>query len=275
MAAETGDVRWIERYDEARPKLTAAIGEALQLSTPAVSEALAETTGEANRGLTEMERAAFVRVKAGDSTAARVLLNSPEFSYLEEVYKSGIEAFGQNLQIMIQTRERALDSRSWIQVTALGIGIVMLVATALCLRARAQLRQARARIRAASRTDALTELPNRRHLYERLGAAFQSNPGPANVDALLLLDIDHFRSINDVHGHRVGDLVLQTVASRIRSVARSSDLVVRLGGGEFAVFTSVEGQALDEQSRNAASQVARRLTSSFAVLITVTGNSQI
>jgi diguanylate cyclase (GGDEF)-like protein len=85
-----------------------------------------------------------------------------------------------------------------------------------------------------ARIDALTGLPNRRHCDEILaGGAWLSS----RARTALIIDIDHFKSINDIHGHLVGDEVLREVSARLRRVVRDGDLVARWGGEEFCVLT--------------------------------------
>ncbi|HEV7309865.1 GGDEF domain-containing protein [Ensifer sp.] len=84
-------------------------------------------------------------------------------------------------------------------------------------------------------TDELTGLLNRRAL-ELIGSAEHKNGGDQQV-CLILMDIDHFKQINDTHGHLVGDIVLKETARIIRNSVRNSDLVARFGGEEFAVIT--------------------------------------
>jgi diguanylate cyclase (GGDEF)-like protein len=81
--------------------------------------------------------------------------------------------------------------------------------------------------------DPLTGLANRVLLSTRTTAALEADAG---VTALLLLDLDHFKEINDTLGHAAGDLLLQEVASRLRRSVKSDDLVARLGGDEFAIL---------------------------------------
>lgn len=91
-------------------------------------------------------------------------------------------------------------------------------------------------LHALAHTDTLTELPNRRHFESSLKTATDRVAPLGSHTALLYLDIDHFKQINDRHGHSMGDAVLVEFAKRLRSVIRSSDLVARLAGDEFTVL---------------------------------------
>ncbi len=84
--------------------------------------------------------------------------------------------------------------------------------------------------------DALTQLPNRRLLEDRIERAIFAATRNNRQCALVLLDLDGFKQINDIHGHATGDLVLKTVAARLRTVVRDTDTVARLGGDEFVVL---------------------------------------
>jgi len=95
--------------------------------------------------------------------------------------------------------------------------------------------------------DALTDLPNRTLLHDRLEQAVRGARRDGTSLALLLIDLDDFKAVNDTLGHHRGDLVLQHVASRVRTALRDTDTVARLGGDEFAVLlpaTDSEGALL-------------------------------
>lgn len=83
--------------------------------------------------------------------------------------------------------------------------------------------------------DALTSLPNRALLQDRLELAMAGAVRNKYQLALMFLDLDHFKSINDTYGHLVGDLLLKTVAARLKGCLRTVDTVARLGGDEFVV----------------------------------------
>jgi diguanylate cyclase (GGDEF)-like protein/PAS domain S-box-containing protein len=98
--------------------------------------------------------------------------------------------------------------------------------------------------------DPLTGLPNRRLLLDRLQHALASSERSGRSGALVFLDLDHFKTLNDTLGHDVGDLLLQQVAQRLTSCVRNEDTVARLGGDEFMVVLEV----LDEDAQGAAAQ---------------------
>ncbi|SIS62600.1 EAL domain-containing protein [Neptunomonas antarctica] len=98
--------------------------------------------------------------------------------------------------------------------------------------------------------DPLTQLPNRRLLLDRLKHALVSSRRSAKKGALLFIDLDHFKTVNDTLGHDVGDLLLKQVAERLLLCVRKNDTVARLGGDEFVVM--LEG--LNEQRHEAATQ---------------------
>ncbi len=91
-------------------------------------------------------------------------------------------------------------------------------------------------LRIAATTDALTGILNRRSFFDAAGAAITEATASGRPLALLLLDVDHFKRINDTYGHPVGDLVLQQLAASIARCARSADIFGRLGGEEFALL---------------------------------------
>jgi diguanylate cyclase (GGDEF)-like protein/PAS domain S-box-containing protein len=87
-----------------------------------------------------------------------------------------------------------------------------------------------------ARIDSLTGVANRRHFEERLSAMLAHSKRQQEAIALLYLDIDHFKSINDNHGHAIGDEVIKIFAERLNACVRADDLVARLGGDEFVVL---------------------------------------
>jgi diguanylate cyclase (GGDEF)-like protein len=99
-----------------------------------------------------------------------------------------------------------------------------------------QRKQDEERIRHMAMYDPLTELPNRRLFFDRLHQILVYSRRNKTLAALLYVDLDAFKQINDVYGHQAGDETLLEVVRRIRSNLRKSDTVARLGGDEFAVI---------------------------------------
>ena len=93
-------------------------------------------------------------------------------------------------------------------------------------------------LQTAALHDPLTDLPNRRYLTERARTMLADASRRKESVALLLIDLDHFKPINDTYGHDAGDLMLKQIALRMREQLRTSDMVARLGGDEFAILIS-------------------------------------
>jgi diguanylate cyclase (GGDEF)-like protein len=123
--------------------------------------------------------------------------------------------------------------------------------------------EAEREVMALAMQDPLTGLPNRRQFSDVLKAALKVVPAAPEAHALLLLDLNGFKKINDVYGHPVGDQALIRVGLRLMKAVREGDLVARLGGDEFAVVARNVGGA------EGASSVARRLLDSFAAPIEI------
>lgn len=98
-----------------------------------------------------------------------------------------------------------------------------------------QLQEAMHRLNHMAATDQLTGLPNRRYLWEALGAELMRARRKQTSLAVIMLDLDHFKQVNDRWGHDAGDLVLKNVTYAIRAVVRGSDIIARHGGEEFVV----------------------------------------
>src|SRR5262245_15266887 len=113
------------------------------------------------------------------------------------------------------------------------------------------------RHRTAAMVDPLTGIANRRSFLQDAALIAKRHTGNPRPTAVLLIDLDHFKSINDRFGHAVGDRVLAIFANAARKSMRGSDLIGRLGGEEFAAI-------LVETSRDKASEVAERIRASFS-----------
>jgi diguanylate cyclase (GGDEF)-like protein len=114
-------------------------------------------------------------------------------------------------------------------------------------------RNAAARINHMARYDELTGLPNRVSFRDELERLLSAEGTPMPPSALLFIDLDHFKQVNDTLGHPTGDLLLCMVADRLREILRRDDFVARFGGDEFVVFQR------DVTSKDDAADLARRI----------------
>ncbi len=110
--------------------------------------------------------------------------------------------------------------------------------------------------------DRLTGLPNRALFFDRLDHEWKTSSRAARIFAVLAVDVDHFKEINDLLGHDAGDQVLQQLAARLRQAARKSDSVARIGGDEFAVLMH---NAADGAAERFASRLQRLLDAPILV----------
>jgi diguanylate cyclase (GGDEF)-like protein len=122
------------------------------------------------------------------------------------------------------------------------------------------------RVAQLARTDALTGVANRITFTERLRQAFAASQRGAHPFAVLYLDLDRFKEINDSLGHHAGDLLLQQVAQRLQSATRQIDLVARLGGDEFAI---VQAELMESASAGA---LADKLIEIISAPYSIEGN---
>lgn len=106
-------------------------------------------------------------------------------------------------------------------------------------------------------TDPLTELTNRRHFFDVFRLEFERAHRYNRTLSVMMIDIDHFKNINDTFGHTVGDLALREIATRIKKTVRTIDIVARFGGEEFIVL-------MPETSLDEACQVAERVRHSVS-----------
>jgi diguanylate cyclase (GGDEF)-like protein len=129
------------------------------------------------------------------------------------------------------------------------------------------------RLREQAQTDGLTGLANRRHFQDRLSAEANRSRRHGTPLALVLLDVDHFKQVNDRYGHHAGDLVLQHVASVVQDSCRPYDLAARYGGEEIAILApqtdAASGAKIAERLRLAIAETAVSVGAGVTVAVTV------
>src|SRR5450830_586090 len=148
----------------------------------------------------------------------------------------------------------------WLLAAALTFGAIL---TAFLYRqvrrANPHLKRSNLELKHQSSRDPLTGLYNRRHFLEamRLQAGRAADLANTGSGALFLIDVDHFKHVNDAHGHGVGDQVLVMIAGQLREILRETDMIVRWGGEEFLAW-------LPELKRSRLNEVAARLLAGIA-----------
>jgi diguanylate cyclase (GGDEF)-like protein/PAS domain S-box-containing protein len=125
------------------------------------------------------------------------------------------------------------------------------------------LQESRHELEAQARLDALTGLANRRQFDERLAHALSRSRRQTSAVALMYMDIDHFKQVNDRYGHAAGDEVLRVFGQRLSECVRSGDLVARLGGDEFVVL--IEDLSAPETAEAIAAKLITAMSEGIAV----------
>ncbi|MDH4611832.1 diguanylate cyclase [Pseudomonas sp. BN102] len=175
-------------------------------------------------------------------------------------------ALAYRIQMLKQERAAALEQAdrekaarlAQMQASADELQAAVTARTAELAAANARLSERERALQHAAFHDPLTELPNRRYLIERTESALANAKRHEEALALMLIDLDNFKPINDRFGHDAGDEMLRTIGQRLREHVRGGDAVARLGGDEFAVLIGgpdAEVQACD---------LARRLLEELA-----------
>lgn len=121
------------------------------------------------------------------------------------------------------------------------------------------------RIERLAHYDSLTGLANRNLFKERIDEALARSPGPEAAFAVLLLDLDKFKSVNDALGHQCGDALLKQVASRIKAQIRDVDTAARIGGDEFAVIVAADRAAMQDGAASLAARLVQAIAEPYHI----------
>ena len=162
-------------------------------------------------------------------------LQSAQWEQLANAVRAGYDGLAEVLNLRFSPGVSITDMYSEAQEEASRVGMV------------AQLERARAdedaeKLRQRASTDALTGVPNRARFDERLDELVKGVKRGHQHFGLILFDIDHFKKVNDQHGHQVGDLILTRVARAVQNTLRDVDMIARYGGEEFAILTPSTGR---------------------------------
>ncbi|MFN3771537.1 MAG: diguanylate cyclase domain-containing protein [Ectopseudomonas guguanensis] len=186
------------------------------------------------------------------AVAAESILFSFALAYRIQILK-------QERAVALQQADREKTARlAQLQASAAELQAAVTARTAELAATNEQLRERERELQHAAFHDPLTDLPNRRYLVERCESALGHAERHKESVALLLIDLDHFKPINDRFGHAAGDLMLQVIAKRLREHVRAGDAVARLGGDEFAAL--ICGSDAERQVREIADRLLAELS---------------
>lgn len=160
-------------------------------------------------------------------------------------YSVGDVRGGISVTVDITSIKKALKTNQVIILGLILLSAALVIAIVLffVLRLMRQLHSAQREIAELAVTDELTGIANRRHFFDRLDEEIDRAKRYGNNLSLLMLDIDHFKRINDSFGHPTGDMVLKEVARLLSANVRTSDIIARYGGEEFAILIPSQGVA--------------------------------
>jgi diguanylate cyclase (GGDEF)-like protein/PAS domain S-box-containing protein len=164
----------------------------------------------------------------------------------------------------------AIQVEYWSQPIVVDGVVIGAIATFFDITERKKMEQ---QIRHLALHDVLTNLPNRRLLIERISQAQLSSKRSLRYGALMFMDLDNFKPLNDAHGHEAGDKLLIEVANRLQKCVREMDTVARIGGDEFVVMLA-ELDTDESVSKQQAEKVSEKIRSilSEPYLINITNN---
>ena len=273
MAVASGERRWVDDYDNQRPILHEALAQARALAPAAVAARFDSQTSAANDELEGMRESAFEAVTVGAPEIARTIFDGERY----RAHTRQLEAA--TMEFTAATVAATRDEIAALERTALGagaavVGTTLLLGLALWRRLHLRLEGSRThfldaedRIQRLASSDLLTGLANRTALHDEMATAMARAERDRHRLAVLMIDLDRFKPVNDRYGHMIGDLVLKEVAHRLRRCLRSGELQARYGGDEFVV--TVE----ERDDPTLASKVAERLVQAISAPMVIDGIS--
>ncbi|MBL8306147.1 MAG: EAL domain-containing protein [Rubrivivax sp.] len=281
-AGLTGERSWIDRYDRLVTEHNGVIEHASLLAPQAVTQRYRAKTEAAAAEIARMRASALDALNSGDHVAAKGLFDGERYGRNAQLLREANEELTRASQRatyeeLVVLRQRSLYATAGVLLLALGMGFGLWRRLSRGLdHSRGTLREAEVRIQRLASSDLLTGLDNRAGLHDAMHARMaRASAATAGTDtlAVLMVDLDRFKPVNDRNGHMVGDLVLKEVARRLSLCLRQSDLRARYGGDEFVVVVDErEGPGSAEKT---AARIIERLAEpmSFGDLTVAIGAS--
>ena len=240
-AAASGDPGWIERFDKLNGVLTSQIEHVSLLAPLHVVRAYRDKTAAASTDIAKMRVSALETLKSGALPAAQGLFSSQRYSSQTRLLREATAELAATAVASTANGVSALHTRAYI-VAGGAMALAVAVGTLLWRRlsnglkqSRGSLLDAEVRVQRLASSDMLTGLDNRAALHDSMQTRLSRALQHGQEVAVLMVDLDRFKPVNDRNGHMVGDLVLKEVARRLGRCLRQSDLRARYGGDEFVV----------------------------------------
>ena len=240
-ASLTGDRAWIDRYDRLVYQLNQNIEHASLLAPTSVTARYREKTEAAAAEIARMRASALEALNSGAHESARALFDGERYSRNTQLLSAANDELTRASLVATEAQMHELQQRSWL-VTGAALLLALAVGFTLWRRlsnglnnSRGSLLDAEVRIQRLASSDLLTGLDNRAGLHDAMHARMQRALQHNEPLAVLMVDLDRFKPVNDRNGHMVGDLVLKEVARRLTLCLRQGDLRARYGGDEFVV----------------------------------------
>lgn len=259
MAAATGSSIWIGVYNGLEPRGAELIDQIVQHLPEDTSQETRDRLVELGRTRRGIDERVFGMVYADDLTAAQALVNSTGYRDTSLAFRNQLEELRQSVRKSVLSEIRRIQIRSWL----VSGGLMVLAALFFAIiwrrlnrdmgKSEAAFAVAEARLEQLASFDPLTGMPNRQRLIEEIQQMMIRGERSGQRLAVIALDIDGFRAINDQFGHDVGDRVLREAGRRIISSVRQDEIAARLGDDEFVIAISCQN------SQDAPMRVARRI----------------
>ena len=255
------------RFDKATQDMRAAM-ELVRRDGPAEDQHVADQVAKAYGPYRQAIDRMFDAADRGDTSLVLKIDNDevdPRFEAIEGlVNKTADSHHAAALADLTELKQREAFNAQVLRPMVFMIGFVFVVFFSSVLRyTRVQLNKQRTKAVHDALHDALTGLPNRTLLADRFDQALRAGTRTSSTTALLLIDLDRFKEVNDTLGHHVGDQLLAQIGPRLAGALRGADTVARLGGDEFAVLLP------DVDGLSGALDVASRLRQALAEAFTI------
>ena len=263
-ASRTGEPGWVDRFDRLANQQTQTIEHTVLLAPAEVAERYREATSEVGSLVQRMRASALKAMATGSHDAARGLFEGAAYLKASKALNQANEQLASAMQVATAAELSQLKQRSYL-VTGGALMLAMALGLALWRRltngldaSRNSLLHAEGRIQRLATSDLLTGMDNRAGLHDAMHQRMHLARSNQERLAVLMVDLDRFKPINDRNGHMVGDLVLKEVALRLSQCLRQSDLRARYGGDEFVVV--VDEREGPGGARGSAERIVDRLS---------------